>query len=135
MEQVKKEEEQEVLKCFYRTVRAVKIERTSGADFSAPRNGFMVDLYNIVFFSFLFLHTLRCIKIFTARTPASFFFIYLRWNIWRDTKIECLFEKCDFSILILLVSYYLCANLQHISLSFCMEFLYRDVNVTGKIIG
>jgi hypothetical protein len=34
---VEKEEEEEVLKCFYRTVRAVKIERTSGADFSAAK--------------------------------------------------------------------------------------------------
>ena len=62
MEQVKKEEEQEVLKCFYRTVRAVKIERTSGADFSEPRNGFMVDLYNIVFFSFLFYTLCAALK-------------------------------------------------------------------------
>lgn len=52
---VEKEEEEEVLKCFYRTVRAVKIERTSGADFSAAKR---FHGRFVVFFLFLFyVHT------------------------------------------------------------------------------
>jgi peptidoglycan biosynthesis protein MviN/MurJ (putative lipid II flippase) len=85
VEQVKKEEEQEVLKCFYRTVRAVKIERTSGADFSEPRNGFMVDLYNIVFFSFLFYTLCAALK-YILRARQRFFFLFIIKGIYGGTQ-------------------------------------------------
>lgn len=55
---MEKEEEEEVLKCFYRTVRAVKIERTSGADFSAAKR-FHGRFVVFFFFFFSFMYTLK----------------------------------------------------------------------------